>query len=159
MRTALASLVLLLTACDGGPPPAASAQPPRTSTIVPAPQAIRTAYLPSLDPHTMVEAEVARVVASGRRCAFHYTDGGKPVVAFVPGAVGVLKLNGSLVRLSAEGVTPEGGGVLRAEALRVALAPDTPEDNASGRSKRAADMRFAVQGGLEVGYRGFFDCG
>lgn len=159
MRAAPVSLMLLMAGCDGGPPPGSPAQSPRTAIVVPSMQAVRTAYVPSLDPHTMVEAEVARVLSSGPRCAFHYTDGGKPVVAFTPGTVGVLKLNGSLVRLSAEGVMAEGGGVLSAEGLRVAVVPEPRGDDASLREQRPADMRFAVQGGAEIGYRGFFDCG
>src|SRR5690606_7618547 len=97
---------LLIAGCGDRPPPEDQVGPPPEPTpprLVEAAEIVGGAHVPSLDPATMQEAEIERVIGRAPRCLFRYTGGGKPVLAIPSapsaGAAAVIKLNGDLVAL------------------------------------------------------------
>jgi hypothetical protein len=129
--------------------------------ITPANEAIAGAHIPTLDPATLVDAEIEKVLGPGPRCEFRYTSEGRPVLAATARANGeardgVVKLNGHLVVL---GRATPGAGELALAADRVRLTV-TPEGaaKAAGARQREADVIFEVGDSLRVGYRGYYRC-
>ena len=59
-----------------------------TPTVLPAGEAIAGAKVATLDPATMVDAEIQTVLGGPPRCVFRYTSFGKPVLALGGGADG-----------------------------------------------------------------------
>jgi hypothetical protein len=130
--------------------------------IVPASQAVRQADLTGTDLGTMTDADVAKVMRPGPHCSFSYVSGGKPVLIAVPGGAsgsrGYIKLHGMLVELETGAPDVQAlsaGTVFRAEQIAAAVAPVEDRANAS---ERKADLVFALQQGLRVGYGGFYNC-
>ena len=147
---------LTLTACDNAAPGvSAPDQPVEPATrLVSGTTAVEHAFVPTIDPATMTDAEIARVVPTARRCTFKYTEDSDPVLA-TDGARGVVKINGDLVALTAARAgNPAAGGALTAEDLRLTVQPLTDE------GAREATLRFEVASGpgLRVDYRGFYSC-
>lgn len=136
--------------------------------IVPAAEAIRTAAIPTIDLHTMDEAEYEKVLSEGQRCRFLYTSGGGPVLAASAtggeAATGVVKIHGKLIELKAERVTSFdallNGATFVADGLRVQVIPDADENFElhDGRTQREADAILELEQGLKVGYRGWYAC-
>ena len=143
-------------ACDNSAsrveaPPKAMALAPELASGA---AAVEHAYVPTIDPATMTDAEIAQVVPAARRCAFRYTRNSDPVLA-TDGTRGVVKVNGDLVALSpARTGDPARGGALSADDLRLTVRPLPDEDTGE------ADVRFEVASGpgLRVDYRGFYRC-
>jgi hypothetical protein len=163
-RTALTLAALLAAGCGGTEAP--SDAPPEPGPPVPAQAALSGAHVPTLDPHTLREAEIRAVLEPGPRCVFRYTAAGGPVLAAGPlrhgGEGGVAKLNGSLVALTlARGAAePAMAFLLADDPVRIEVSPDPPEraQAASAVRRREADMVFEVGDRLRVGYRGFLEC-
>ena len=129
--------------------------------ITPANEALAGAHLPTLDPATLVDAEIEKVLGPGRRCEFRYTSEGRPVLA-ARGSSGnaapdaVVKLNGHLVPLSR--ASAEGGSlVLIADNVRLTVTPDGGEPT-GGSGEREAEVVFEIGESLRVGYRGYYRC-
>lgn len=165
---ALAAIAALfaLTACNMDSSPATENPTTGLSSsgtkIVPASQAIRQADLTGTDLGTMTDADVAKVMRPGPHCSFSYVSGGKPVLIAVPdgasGSRGYIKLHGMLVELATG--EPDirafsDGADFRAEQIAIAVAPVSGRANSSARE---ADLVFALQQGLRVGYGGFYSC-
>lgn len=129
--------------------------------VVPAAEAIRGAHIPTLDPATMVDAEIGKVLGQGPRCEFRYTSEARPVLAASAAAggeapAGVVKLNGHLVPLQREAA--EGKSImLRSGEVRLTVTPDggAPVDDAR---QREANATFEIGSKLRVGYRGYYRC-
>lgn len=166
-RLALAVSAALLAACGQNPAPDdAPAPAPEIVRVEPPAQALAGAHIPTLDPATVQDAEILKVVGARPHCTFRYTSAGKPVVVVGLGAdgsteVGVAKLNGKLVALepdrAATGLKP-GGFALAADRLRLRVQPDQAV-NVSGASQRVeAEMLFEVGQELKVGYGGYVAC-
>lgn len=135
-------------------------RPPQIARILPADQAIAGAHIPTLDPHTLKDAEIRLAIGPGPLCSFHYTRAGPPVLAVrgpSEGGPGVLKVNGNLVVLQPEAAAPESGERMRLAAapMRVTLAP---AGKAASGAWREADMVFEIGDALRVGYRGHVAC-
>ncbi|CAN5353169.1 hypothetical protein BH24PSE2_BH24PSE2_19950 [soil metagenome] len=142
---------------------------PATPRVMPAPEALAGAHVPTIDPTTMSAAEIDKVLGRGPRCTFQYTDRDKPVLAASASrndsgpAPGVVKLNGNLVPLrSAE---PGSQALLQGPAmvadgvlLKVTPLADTAVENNDGRRRWEANLRFELDRGLLVHYRGFYLC-
>ncbi|WP_335649101.1 DUF6692 family protein [Phenylobacterium sp.] len=130
--------------------------PPPVAELAPAGTALQGANVPTLDPVTVDEAEIAKVIGPGPWCAFHYTRSGKPVLAFqAERGAGVVKLNGKLIRLAS---APAAGGVqLSAETLSLQISSG---ETAPDADLAEAEMVFNLrQGeGLTVGYGGYYGC-
>jgi hypothetical protein len=138
-------------------------RPPEIARIVPANEAIAGAHIPTLDPATMVDAEILNVLGGDSRCEFRYTSAGGPVLAVsAPSngdpADGVVKLNGHLVALRS--ASTDGALVLSADRIRLTITPDDGgQAGALGDARqREADLIFEVGDSLRVGYRGYYNC-
>lgn len=150
-----------LAACGGPDDETNAGSTPGIVRIVPGNEAISGAHIPTLDPMTMVDAEILKVLGPGPRCEFRYTSAGRPALAARPSwtadaAGGVLKVNGYLValrRTSAEG----GGLVLAAGKIRVTVRPENGKQSDSAR-QREADVVFEIGDSLRAGYRGYYRC-
>lgn len=163
---AAVALGLLVGCGQSAAPDDAPAAPPEVVRMEPAAQALAGAHIRTLDPATMKDAEILKVVGARPHCTFRYTTAGKPVVVVGLGAggnpeVGVVKLNGKLVLVepdrAAIGLKP-GGFSLVADRVRLRVQPERAV-NASGSSQRVeAEMLFEVGEELRVGYGGYFEC-
>lgn len=150
---------LLIAGCSNRPAPDDRVGPPPRPTaprLVDAALIVGGAHVPSLDPATMHDAEIERVIGGGPRCIFRYTSGGKPVLAIparpAAGAAAVIKLNGDLVALQRTG--------RRAFASRpVSLTlSDLAETDGRRDRLRPATLVFRVGEDLQVGYGGYYSC-
>jgi len=126
-------------------------------------EALSTSDIPTLDPHTMNDAEIGKVLGEGRFCAFRYTSEGKPVLAWKPPTVdgtpaaAVVKLNGVLVELQRN--ADAGGTRFGADALKMTVTPeDAAEPDPSGSGPREAKLLFEIEQQLRVGYGGYLVC-
>lgn len=158
---------LLLAAC-GDPAPGEGVESPLMQKpmpeIISAQQAIQTPDLPTIDPQTLHESEIEKVLPAGPRCAFAYTAESPPVlaatIAGTNGALGVIKIHGKLVKVTA-------ASILSYEALAagarfttdgVIITVTLPEDEDLDSTRWPADMEFELEQGLQVGYRGWYSC-
>lgn len=159
----------LLAGCGQSDAPDDKLQPVQSTQvarIMPPEEVLEGANIPTLDPHTMVEAEVGRAIGDGARCEFRYTGAGGPVLAVsTPGdgaaESGVLKLNGGLVLLEpADGPGEREGVLLAAGPIRATVSPDRSDEpeELNGARRQEGDMIFEIRDQLRVGYRGFLDC-
>jgi hypothetical protein len=132
--------------------------PPPVAELAAAGTALQGANIPTLDPITLDEAEIVKVIGPGARCAFHYTRSGDPVAAFrAEGGAGVVKLNGKLIALSH--AQTGGGAQLTAENLSLQIFPAAAQTDGDGDPVEAEMVFRLSQGpGLTVGYGGYFDC-
>ena len=147
-------------------------RPPEIARIVPASEALAGAHVPTLDPSTMNDAEIAKSLAEGPRCDFRYTTAGAPVLAIRMAAMeptgtalsAIVKLNGQLVPL--EPARKEAGKasadrlLMASEPVRIMIQPDAAPTRMArnGVQRREADMIFEVGQRLRAGYRGYLDC-
>lgn len=133
--------------------------------VVPLAEALDATVIATLDPGELAPAEADRVLGEGPGCAFRRTVESDPIlVARAAGeraaARGVMKLNGELVLLRSasengdeallEGVTMVGDGVT--------MAVERLEEAGDDALRWKADLVFALERGLTVGYRGYYDC-
>lgn len=163
-----AALAALLAACgQNAAPDDAPAPPPEIVRVEPAAQALAGAHVRTLDPATMNDAEVMKVVGPRPHCTFRYTGSGKPVLVAGLDAggspeLGVVKLNGKLLSLqpdrAATGLKP-GGFVLAADPVRLRVQPDRPVKPGQAGERTEAELLFEVGQELKVGYGGYFECG
>ena len=153
-----------LAACGEGPAPDDVIDPvhaPEVARVMPAAEAINGAHIPTLDPATMVDAEIGKVLGPGPRCEFRYTSEGHPVLAASAAAggeapAGVVKLNGHLVPLQREAADAQ-SIALRSGEVRLTVTPDGGEPLEDAR-RREANAIFEVGSKLRVGYRGYYRC-
>ena len=159
----------LLAGCGQSPKPDDAPSPaPETARVKTAAQALEGLHISTLDPSTMNDAEIRRVVESSRHCTFRYTSTGKPVV--VAGVdqngnpvTGVIKLSGGIIALQPDsGAAGKGSGGFALAAdpvhVRLQLDPQAAASAKSGKDQVEADMIFEVGQQLKVGYSGYLDC-
>lgn len=156
----IAEMKYLASAGTGEP---RAPQPQPAPRIVEARAALSGADFPSVDPHTMNDAEIGKVIGAGPFCAFRYTSTGSPVLAFSPQASGsrlsgIVKLNGSLVPL--HGNARRDGIALFADEVRITLELEDERGRRSAPAAQpiAAQMVFRVGERLRVGYDGYYAC-
>ncbi|MCJ8518538.1 hypothetical protein ABID21_001139 [Pseudorhizobium tarimense] len=165
MKNSLLSLLLLtsaslLSGCGEQEAADDIIDPPRAeevARVVPGEEAIAGADIPTLDPATMVDAEMAKVLGQPTKCTFRYTSAGKPVFALngTPdnsATTAVVKVNGHLVELRPSG----GDGNLVFGSGPVVVSLSVPGGDPEG--KVDAAMSFTVDDTLRVGYKGYFQC-
>ena len=169
-RKSAALLALAALAACGqseAPDDATRTPPPEAASMLPVEEALAGAHVPTLDPATMVEAEIRAALGSRARCEFRYTTAGKPVLAVAAQetgpASGVVKLNGHMVALQAARLgagAAEGGFRLEADPVLLTIPPEPSaeaEEQDSG-LRREATLLFELGERLRVGYRGYLDC-
>ncbi|MBX7271808.1 MULTISPECIES: DUF6692 family protein [Pseudomonadaceae] len=170
-KTIMTTFALALTACGDPAPGEGLDKPtmrPPLPEVVSARDAIGSPDIPSIDPQTLDQAEVDKVLGSGPYCTFVYTAESPPVVAIKHdgesgGAKGVIKIHGKLVQLSSEPTQGYsalfGGASLAAESINVnvALGKDGAVQKPTG-EKSIADLNFELDQGLMIGYRGWYAC-
>jgi hypothetical protein len=116
--------------------------------------AIGRALISTLDPSPMPEAEAEQILEPGPRCAFNRSPETDPILwASEEGGQAAMKLNGVLVPLQAGDATESGA---RFTAAGVTMTVQPLGEDADWRSN--ADLIFALDQGLTIGYRGFWDC-
>lgn len=132
--------------------------------------ALKNTEIAKLDPAPMQPAEFDNVLPTAPACSFSLTATSRPVlVARAPARQGVVaeavtKLNGTLVTLRS--VTANGfeglvsGPTLQADGIRMVVAPVPGEEPKAveGVWRWKADLRFELEQGLSIGYRGFYFC-
>jgi hypothetical protein len=150
---------LLIAGCGDRPTPDDQVGPPPAPTaakLVDAAAIVGGAHVPSLDPATLHEAEIERVIGAGPRCVFRYTSGGKPVLAIPPSpsarAAAVIKLNGDLVALQRTGRRAFASGPV------ILTLSDLAETDGRRDRLRPATLVFRVGEELRVGYGGYYSC-
>ena len=117
--------------------------------------ALNNTLISTLDPAPMPEAEADGLLRPGPRCAFYRTAESDPVLWVASGAgAGAMKLNGVLIGLAGSGDMEEDG--MRLTAPGVTMTVRQLGDEATWRSD--AELVFALEQGLTVGYRGFWTC-
>lgn len=165
-RLALVAMLGVLAGCgetDAPDDELSLVRAPEIARVVPASEAIAGTHVPTLDPATMVDAEMRKVLGAGPRCEFRYTSAGKSVLAVrassnSDAADGVVKLNGHLVALSP--ASTDGALVLVADRVRLILTPDGGGQTGElgNARQQEADLIFEVDDSLRVGYRGYYRC-
>ena len=144
------------------PPSLREEEPPaETGTVE---EALAAPVLASLDAEDLTPDEIARVAGEGgTACRFVRTTRSEPILVTWGGgetAQAAMKLSGTLVTLSeapegAEGTLAPDGRVFSSEGLTLELVPRPDEESGAG---VLADLRFALDAGLTVGYRGTWTC-
>lgn len=132
-------------------------------------EALERTVVETVDLEPMTEVEAAKVLSTGPGCEFAWTTASRPIffvrsTAGGGAAGGVIKLMGALVPLFSE--TAGGIDALVAgpalttdgATVRVSRVPDEEPEAVDGRRRWKADLVFALDRGLKVGYRGFYTC-
>lgn len=124
-------------------------------------EAVRRADIATTDLESLTAAELQRMLGTGPVCRFTYMPDQAPVAAATPpGATesrGVIKLHGHLVPMTVRYRATAGEGFeLSGDDVTVVAGP---YEKTAGRDVREAEARLRIGGDLEVGYRGFYECG
>ncbi|WP_346796787.1 hypothetical protein R5M92_15085 [Halomonas sp. Bachu 37] len=134
--------------------------------VVGAQEAVQSPDIPAIDPQTMEDAEIAKVLGDVSYCAYRYTAESLPILAISNAdhseePLGVTKIHGRLVELSADKApgyeSLEEGLKLSAEGLEMRVASDSEEKPESGELIEA-ELHFSLEQGLTVGYLGWYEC-
>lgn len=126
--------------------------PARIGTVA---DALRNTLLARLDPTPMAEAEAEQVLEARRRCRFSRSPESDPILwASTESGAGAVNLNGIIVAVEGSAAAREAEGRWGADGLTITVRP--LGDQADWRSN--AELRFALQQGPAVGYRGFWSC-
>lgn len=166
----LMSTVFLITAC-GDPASGEGMEKPLPEEsmpeIVSATEAVESPDIPTIDPSTMDESEIEKVIPTGPRCSFAYTAASPPIFAASVGsnatAQGVIKLHGRLVELTAQGIKDldalATGAVFTAGPVQFDVKPEMEKGNTQdGKQRWPAEAHFKLRNELKVGYGGWYTC-
>ena len=116
--------------------------------------ALGNTLVATLDPAPLPESEAGEVLDAGETCRFNRSPETDPILwASADGGDGVMKLNGVIVPLSGAEAS---GDETAFEAPGVTMTIRPLGDDANWRSD--AELVFALDEGLSVGYRGFYSC-
>lgn len=127
-------------------------------------EALDGAHVPTIDPMTLNDAEISKVLGAGPFCSFHYTSDGKPVLALklqspAAPAHGVVQVNGFLVPLSRSANTEPTLIILEADEIRMTLSFENGALQAADTAQpREAELVFEIDQKLRVGYGGYYVC-
>ena len=121
--------------------------PPRPGTVE---DALGQTLVSTLDLAPMNRAEADQLLDAPDRCTFNRSPETDPILwTTADGARAAMKLNGILV-----GLDRQREGVYAAQGATVAVRPLGEEAD----WRADADLVFALEQGLTVGYRGFWSC-
>ena len=158
-------LLALLAGC-GDPAPGEGVDAPvgegPEPEVVSAAEALQSPNISTLDPSTLQDSEISKVIPAGPMCVFTYSADGGPIMAASAGqsgeVVGVVKLHGRLVRVTAPGLSNYdalmSGGIFSDGDVSFEV---NPEEQEGGR--RPAEAHFSVGDQITIGYSGWYSCG
>ena len=159
-------IALTAAAACGSEAPDDKIKPIRADAVpylVSAEEALDTSEIATIDPHTMNDAEISKVLGPGPFCAFRYVSDGKPVLAWKrrptgSNAAAVVKVNGVLVGLQNE--SDMGSNVLTADTIRLTLSGNETRQSEPGDvvRPREAKLLLEISDQLRVGYGGYSVC-
>jgi hypothetical protein len=126
--------------------------PPEVGTVE---DALSRVSVASLDPSPLPAEEADEILGAGPRCAFNRSPETEPIlwISQESGAAAI-KLNGVLLPLEGD-VPGDGAQLFRADGVAMSVAPLGEEAD----WRADAELVFALDEGLTVGYRGFYGCG
>jgi hypothetical protein len=117
--------------------------------------ALANTLISTLDLAPMPAAEADRVLGTSAPCTFNRSPEAHPILWASEGVTAAMKLNGVLVALDAGGDPQKGDA-------RTFLAPGTTvtvrQLGEEADWRQNAELVFELDEGLNVGYRGFYDC-
>ena len=116
--------------------------------------ALAKTLVSQLDLAPLPEDEAAPLLGTAPRCSFHRSPVSDPVLWADTEGTAALKLNGVLVTLEAEDDPQDGPTTFSAPGITVTLRGLGEEAD----WRQSAELVFALDQGLTVGYRGFSDC-
>lgn len=126
--------------------------PARPGTMA---DAINNTLLSALNPAPMSGQEADQALAEGARCTFRRTRSADPILwVHADKQNAAIKINGIIVPVSL--AAGAGQGAMAFGAPGVSLSLRELGDEANWRED--AELKFALDQGLEVGYRGFYTC-
>ena len=168
-RIVAVSFCIGLTACGGAAPGEGmetAMAPEPMPEVVSAIEAVTSAAIPAVDPESMHDAEIDKVLGSQSYCGFSYSTDGGPILAGTAddGTAGraVVKIHGRLVELALAAGSPDTlEDVLRYNTDGIDIAVRLLSKNGTetiGPKKQEAEMIFELEQGLTVGYRGWYRC-
>ncbi|MEX1033650.1 MAG: DUF305 domain-containing protein [Cellvibrionaceae bacterium] len=168
-RREIAEMKFLIDELENSEAATTAAADEKPAELLPAAEVINTADITRTDPATMEEMDISKVVATDQRCTFAYTAAGQAIFAAGPSADndalrGVLKLHGNLLQLDAQTANSfedlAGGASFTANLVRVEVTPLPGEEpiGENGEQHWPADLRFRLEQGAHVGYRGWYRC-
>lgn len=116
--------------------------------------ALNTTLISTLDPAPLSTPEADQLLPPGPRCGFHRSPRADPILWVTQGgARAAMKLNGVLLALDAAGGDQARFGFASpGVTVEVGLLGDEAD------WRQTADLVFALDQGLRVGYRGFWLC-
>lgn len=137
--------------------------------VVGAQKAVSSPDIPAIDPQTMEQAEIEKVLGDVPYCGYRYTAESPPILAISDtdqgqGSQAVTKIHGRLVELSAD-QNPgyenlKKGLVLTAEGMEMRVVSDGESEPESAKPGElvTAELHFSLQQGLNIGYLGWYEC-
>ncbi len=127
-------------------------------------KALSSAELAKVDPAGLTPQDVESLLGGAASCQFSRTNEGEPTRVLAEDAGGI-KLSGTLIELQSDEAIDQAaladGARFTADGVDVSVTPIagadwTDTENSLRRSE--AEMKFHLERGLTVGYRGFLDC-
>ena len=134
--------------------------------VVGAQEAVNSPDIPAIDPQTMQEAEIEKVLGDAAYCAYRYTAESPPILAISQsnqdaGSQAVAKIHGRLVQLTSDQKPSyeslQQGLLFAADGMTMRVVSEELEKPESGK-QFTAELHFSLQQGLNVGYLGWYEC-
>jgi hypothetical protein len=149
------------------PPSMQQQDEPATPGPVSVDEALARPVIATLDAQDLTDREIETVLGGeggAPGCRFVRTTRSDPILATAGDGSdrGVIKLSGQTIALrradaAAAGPLPSEGIVMQTDGLTLEIVPEGTASGTAG--ARTADMRFVLDEGLTVGYRGTWACG
>jgi hypothetical protein len=125
--------------------------PARPGTVE---DALSNTLISQLDLAPLSAAEAGQVLPAAAPCTFKRGPEADPILWLREGGAAVMKLNGVLVTLEADGEPQEGAAAFSAPGTMVTVRPL----GEAADWRQDAELVFELDQGLRVGYRGFYGC-
>jgi hypothetical protein len=125
--------------------------PARPGTVE---DALSNTLISQLDLAPLPAAEAGQVLPAAAPCTFKRGPEADPILWLREGGAAVMKLNGVLVALEADGEPQEGAAAFSAPGATVTVRPL----GEAADWRQDAELVFELDQGLRVGYRGFYGC-
>ncbi|AYE85397.1 DUF305 domain-containing protein [Sulfitobacter sp. D7] len=126
--------------------------------------ALSSAEVAKVDPAGLTPEDIKSLLGSAATCEFGRTNEGDPSLVMA-GNAGGIKLSGTLIELQSDEAIDQAaladGARFTADGVDVTVTPLAGADwtdTESNLRRSEAEMKFHLDRGLTVGYRGFLDC-